>query len=55
MIGIREEFEGDFRARIQTFSDEKLISIGKACAWKCLYPPRDESDLRVEARRKMRQ
>jgi len=53
MIGLREESEEDFRARIKTFSDEKLISVGRACARICPYPARDETDLRVEARRKM--
>jgi hypothetical protein len=53
MIGIREESEESFRARIKTFSDEKLISVGKACAWKSPYPSRGPSDDRVEERRGM--
>jgi hypothetical protein len=38
MIRLREESEEDFRARLMTFSDEKLISVGKACAWKSQSP-----------------
>ena len=53
MIGLREESEEEFKARLKSFSDEKLIEVGKACAWKCPYPPRDEGDLRIAARRKM--
>jgi hypothetical protein len=40
MIALREESEEDFKARLKTFADEKLISGGKACAWKCPYPAR---------------
>jgi hypothetical protein len=53
MIGLSEESEEDFRARIAKFSDEKLISVGKACAWKCPYPSRGPSDDRTELRRSM--
>lgn len=53
MIGLREESEEDFRGRIKTFSDEKLIQVGKACAWKCPYPSRGPIDDRVEERRAM--
>jgi hypothetical protein len=53
MIGLREESEEEFKTRLKRFSDEKLMEVAKACAWKCPYPHRDENDLRIEARRKV--
>jgi len=53
MIGLREESEEDFRTRIKTFPDEKLISLGKAYSQKCPYPSRGPDDDRVEERRGM--
>lgn len=29
MIGLREESEEEFKARLKSFSDEKLIEVGK--------------------------